>query len=84
LRAIEKKVKKRYTRTRTTTLWLVVYHNAIFGVPNDDEAPIDECRRLLERSKHPFEEVWYFRPLPYEAFGTHPVQLWPKPSASLS
>ena len=81
-RAIEHKIDKLYAKPESARLWLVVYHIHV-AIAYDDQKTYDQSRELLERSDHPFDEVWYFYPLARGAHGCCPVQIWPRPSAKV-
>jgi hypothetical protein len=63
-KTIQRKLDKRYARSRDARLILIAYQ--VLGAPcieSDIPDAFERSRSLLSKQVHPFDEVWYFFPM---------------------
>jgi hypothetical protein len=72
--AIRSKIDKRYTKPASAKFWLLAYSVDSLLVEHDPD--IASSQRLLETSRHPFDEVWFLYPYADRELGAL-VHVWP-------
>jgi hypothetical protein len=63
-RTVGKKLSKHYARDPSRSYWLLAYELGFPSVWTTRGRAVDLARELLGAEDHPFDEVWYFYPLP--------------------
>jgi len=71
---IDKKVRMHYSKPQGLRFLLLVYSVDTLLTPDDRE--FTNARGHLVRTRHPFDEVWYFYPYAQQPLG-HVVRVWP-------
>jgi len=72
--AVRSKIDKQYTKPASARFWLLTY--SVDSPLREDDPDIAESQRLLEASRHPFDEVWFLYPYADRELGAL-VHVWP-------
>jgi hypothetical protein len=73
--AVQSKIDKRYIKPASSKFWLLAYSvDTLFG---KDDPDIAESQRLLEASRHPFDEAWFLYAYAEMDLGAL-VHVWPR------
>ena len=72
--AVQSKINKLYTKPTSAKFWLLAY--SVDSHLGEDDPDIAESQRLLETSRHPFDEVWFLHPYAEKELGAL-VHVWP-------
>lgn len=72
--AVQSKIDKRYAKPASAKFWLLTY--SVDSLLSNEDPDIAESQRLLETSRHPFDEVWFLYPYAEKDLGIL-VHVWP-------